>query len=807
MSPVVPPKNERAFDANASIVLVGCRGAGKRTLGFMGALHLRRPLVTEDHYFEKITGLTRGQYLSRNGREAFARQNAEVFKRMLDSNRTGCVIECGMSSLADEAQEALRAYSRTHPVVYIHREKEQIALLMDAADAEQLLKADEKHRSCSNLEYYNLLDSSNHASSPISGSSTPMDSRNPTPSKLLCAREDFTRFLDLITGRGATRAWLESPFSVNAIPPEFRSYSYALRLRLSYLMDMDLEWEDFEARGDCIELIIDHWPNDLHNIVARQVALIRRKLGLPIIYHVEENPRGERRRSLDERNAMDADLLELGLRLGVDYISLDLQRDEELVSRVLRHRGRSKVIGNFWYMGFGATPWLDDVQVENYKKAQALGCDVVRIVRFCAGDSDVSILEEFRNKIQRTIPDPKPPLVAYDFSVLGVRTPLQSRILSPVKHPDMENERDHLATVSTATGSFELLFRQFLLDPLQFYVLGSNVSYSLSPAMHNAAYDFAGMPHTFQAVTCSTLDDLNQICISDAFGGGSLTAPFKVAIMPHLKVKSHHATAIGAVNVLLPLRGKTNGILDHANSRNKAGRARTFFGDNTDWSAILTCLRRAISPRNFVQPSRTTGLVIGAGGMARAAIYALIQLGCRNVFIHNRTYANAVKVAEHFNEWAATQGLVSPQANGSLPEICRVLPSLLDAWPSGYQLPTMIISCVPATSVDGNPPADFEIPLGWLGSPTGGVVVELAYGPLVTPLVAQMQAFRQGVSPAWSIVDGLEVVGEMAIEAFELMTGRMAPKRLMKEVGRKAWELQQSHQGSMATFSGHFTGR
>ena len=71
----------------------------------------------------------------------------------------------------------------------------------------------------------------------------------------------------------------------------------------------------------------------------------------------------------------------------------------------------------------------------------------------------------------------------------------------------------------------------------------------------------------------------------------------------------------------------------------------------------------------------------------------------------------------------------------------------------------------------------------------------MAYEPLITPLVAQMQALRErhgsGISPAWAVVDGLEVVAEMAIEAFELMTGRMAPKRLMKQVGRRTWEQQQ----------------
>jgi len=67
-----------------------------------------------------------------------------------------------------------------------------------------------------------------------------------------------------------------------------------------------------------------------------------------------------------------------------------------------------------------------------------------------------------------------------------------------------------------------------------------------------------------------------------------------------------------------------------------------------------------------------------------------------------------------------------------------------------------------------------------------------------------MHAFRESVSPSWVIVDGLEVVGEMAIEAFELMTGRMAPKRLMKEVGRKTWELQQQQQVSMSSLKAGF---
>ncbi|ROW09782.1 hypothetical protein VMCG_02297 [Cytospora schulzeri] len=791
------PPNERIFHPDASIVLVGCRGAGKRSLGFIGALHLRRRLITEDFYFQQVTGLSRMQFLAQKGKDEFNRRNDEVFKRMLDENRNRCIIECGMSSFSEEAQDCLRLFSESNPVIYIHREKEEVLRILESPDGERILRADERHRACSNLEYYNLFDSSNfRPASTGDGSSGGWDSQTATPSSLLYAKQDFIRFVDFITGQGLTKLFLESPFTVRAIPPEFRQYSYALRLRLSYLVHMDLEWEDFEARGDCVELIIDHWPDNIMNQIAKIVAQIRRMLAVPIIYHVEENPREERRRSEEEKSKMDTELLELGLQLGVDYLSLDLQRRDLPLRRILSHRGRSKILGNYWNCSLKCAPWSGECHVRDYQEAKALGSDLVRMVRFCAGDSLPEDLQEFRKKIATTIPDPKPPLIAFDFSVLGLRTPLQSRVLNPVKHPDMDNDREHLATVCTATNAIEGLFRQFELEPLQFYTLGENVSYSLSPCMHNIAYEFAGMPHNFSAEPCSTLEDLNRICSDASFGGASLTTPFKVTIVPHLKIKSHHATVIGAVNVLLPLRGKTNFILDHANSRNKSGVTNEFYGDNTDWLSIFTCLQRNISPRNYVRASKTTGLVIGAGGQARAAIYAMIQLGCRNIFILNRTVQNAHVIADHFNNWARKQGL-TPQ-KGGITQVCHVLPSISEGWPEGYEQPTMIVSCVPATGVDGKLPADFEMPIQWLRSPTGGVVLELAYEPLITPLVAQMQVYKDTVNPSWVVVDGLENLGEMAIEAFELMTGRLAPKRLMKEACRRTWEQQRRDMSSMS---------
>ncbi|KAI1383392.1 uncharacterized protein F4822DRAFT_76119 [Hypoxylon trugodes] len=785
--PITPASKSkrRVFPPDASVILVGCRGAGKRTLGFIAAKHLGRRLVTEDHFFEQSTGCTRAIFLQKYGRETFNQQMAIVLTRMLEMNHANCVIECGTGTLSPDFEEILKEYIETNPIIYIHRDKEDLykLLKLPVADVERVLVTDQKHRDFSNLEYFNLYDPSGDG---LVTEDSALRSACTSSAKLVEAKQDFKNFLDCIFGHGLTRSWVANPFSMRAIPPEYRTYTFVFCLRLSVLLRPEVDIATLEAPGEAVEFIIDTWPDNLLDVVATQVALIRRKLDIPIIYNVEENPREERKRPLEERDASDLELMLHGLRLGIEYLSLDLERSPELISRVLDMRGRTKIIGNFTVRGIGTRQWTDDSYLERYFFAQQLGCQIVRIARFCAGDRDDDLRRIFLGRII-SLPDPKPTIIAYDFSVFGVVLPFQGKIMNPVSSDVLENTaREHMAGVSTTRGTLRDLFRKGRLQPLNFYTLGSNVYYSASPSMHRAAYEHYMMPHTFNARRCTTLEEVDQIRSEPNFGGASLTAPFKVAVMSHVDHLSTHAIAIGAVNTLLPLRGDTDSILDHANARNRGGPASRFYGDNTDWSSILTCLRRAISPRNSVQPSRTTGLVIGAGGMARAAVYALIKLGCRMIFIHNRTIEKAEEVATHFNIYAIEQGLLGRQSEG--PPVCQIIESPRDQWPDGYQLPTMIVSCIPASGTDDNPPVDFRMPAQWLKSPTGGVVVELAYEPLITPLVIQIRTIREEGNTSWVIVDGLEVVSEMAMEAFELMTGRHAPKRLMRRICNETWK-------------------
>ncbi|KAI1177017.1 hypothetical protein F4777DRAFT_544288 [Nemania sp. FL0916] len=783
----LPKANFRLYPSDSTVVLVGCRGAGKRTLGFIAAKYLGRRLLTEDYCFESFAGCNKTTFLHRYGLDAFNSQIANVLARTLDANRLNCVIECSTGTLTQETRAILSAYAETNPVIYIHRDKEDLFkhLKLPASDAEHLLSTDQKHREFCNFEYFNLLDTS-----PIGreDGESPLRSASAHSARLIHVKQEFISFLDQISGQTLTRSWVQNPFSVKAIPPEHRYFTFVLNLRLSALINLEKDLAQLEAAAEVVEFIIDTWPENILDLISTQVALIRRKLDIPIIYYVEENPREERRRPLEEKDATDCELMIHGLRLGVDYLCLDLERSADLVHKVLSMRGRTKIIGNYVIKGFSTPQWDEDVYVQRYLRAQSLGCQIVRIARFCAGNRDDQRRQNFMDKIA-ALPEPKPHIIAYDYSVFGTISPFQGLSFNPTGHEHLEkSSREQMVGVSTIRGTIRTFFRRGCLQPLNFYVLGANVYYSASPSMHRAAFEHYMMPHTFEAKQCTTMEELDRVRRDPNFGGASLTAPFKAVIMDHIDHLSFHAQAIGAVNTLLPLRGKTPSILDHANARNHAGLTEKFYGDNTDWNSIATCLRRAISPRNSVQPSRTTGLIVGAGGMARAAIYALIKLGCRKVFIFNRTVSKAESVAEHFNRYAEEQNLVGRR--GVEGRVCHVIGSAKDPWPEGYQQPTIIISCIPSYGIDDKPSVDFRIPSQWLRSPTGGVVIELAYEPLITPLIVQMRKVREDGNTSWVLIDGLEVVCEMAMEAFELYTGRNAPRRLMRRVCDETWTRQ-----------------
>lgn len=252
-----------------------------------------------------------------------------------------------------------------------------------------------------------------------------------------------------------------------------------------------------------------------------------------------------------------------------------------------------------------------------------------------------------------SVPDTVP-VIAYDIGQTGHLSRVCNSILSPVVDDAAGNTNTCDMTIRTRWST---LFSLRLLDPLRFFVFGASVSRNMSPAMHNVAFKMLGTSHTYETRETTVLEDLPSLWNDPNFGGASISLPFKKSILRYVHHHSPSVEMIGAANTILPIRSRDNN--ENATSsprefrskdfRHKAGPVLGLYADNTDWMGICACLSRSISPANTIN-RETVGLVVGAGGMARAAVYGLLYLGVRNVYIYNRTPSRAKTLATHFQQ-------------------------------------------------------------------------------------------------------------------------------------------------------------
>jgi pentafunctional AROM polypeptide len=192
------------------------------------------------------------------------------------------------------------------------------------------------------------------------------------------------------------------------------------------------------------------------------------------------------------------------------------------------------------------------------------------------------------------------------------------------------------------------------------------------------------------------------------------------------------------------------------------------YGENTDWIAI-----RNLVSNNLQQSivSSSTSLVIGAGGTTRAAIYALHALGIPTIYLYNRTKASALGLIDSFPSSYNIQVLDS-----------------LNSFPSNP--PIVVVSTVPASATSlqdeepTNPGDTIVLSSAILASKRGGVVVDMAYKPAKTPLLALTKRDERRL---WKAISGVEILIEQGCKQFELWTSRRAPKSIIEEAVLRAY--------------------
>jgi len=277
----------------------------------------------------------------------------------------------------------------------------------------------------------------------------------------------------------------------------------------------------------------------------------------------------------------------------------------------------------------------------------------------------------------------------------------------------------------------------------QLGLIGYPLGHSLSPKLHMAALQACNLAGSYSLYPVSMddpagLSDLLQRVRADEIAGLNVTIPYKQTVIPLLDELTPTARSIGAVNTIYLRENK-------------------LVGDNTDASGFLADLNALllkdaseIENRQSTIVNRKSALVLGAGGAARAVVYALHQAGW-NITVAARRLEQSNELARQFG------GIILREYNDQTFQH------------SDAQLivNTTPVGMTPATNVSPWPPG--------LPFPKGASIYDLIYNPHETLLVKQARA--AGLQAA----NGLSMLVEQAALAFELWTGCSVPRAVMFE--------------------------
>jgi 3-dehydroquinate dehydratase/shikimate dehydrogenase len=282
----------------------------------------------------------------------------------------------------------------------------------------------------------------------------------------------------------------------------------------------------------------------------------------------------------------------------------------------------------------------------------------------------------------------------------------------------------------------EFGFRRITPETSVYGVVGSPVGHSVSPAMHNAAFQAAGLDAVYVPLEAESIDDFERVAAAMDIRGASVTLPFKIPFFERLK-------AYAIADALDPLSEQVGAV----NTIRRVGEG--WQGRNTDVAGFLTPLKGRISLRG------ARAAVLGAGGAARAVAVALVSAGA--------------EVAVHARHLDKAEGLV--RAIGG---VARPLPPAAGTW-------DLLVN---ATPIGMSPRVD-ETP--WANATFDGrVVYDLVYNPTETRFL------REARAAGCLTLGGLDMLIAQAQEQADWWTGVRPSAARMREAARGALGLSET---------------
>ena len=248
-------------------------------------------------------------------------------------------------------------------------------------------------------------------------------------------------------------------------------------------------------------------------------------------------------------------------------------------------------------------------------------------------------------------------------------------------------------------------------------VIGSPIAHSKSPRLHGYWLRKYGLPGHYipMDVPANRLDDTLRMLPELGFVGLNVTLPYKEKVLEIADLITDRAAVIGAANTLI---------------FRKDGKIHA---DNTDGYGFLANLKQEAPGWDA---KSGPAVVLGAGGAARAVVASLIEAGCPQIFVTNRTRARADKLREDFGSRLTVVEWV--QAGNILEDAATV---------------------VNTTSLGMTGKPELRVPLDGLRS--GALVTDIVYTPLETRLL------KTARDMGCQTVDGLGMLLHQAVPGFE----------------------------------------
>jgi 3-dehydroquinate dehydratase/shikimate dehydrogenase len=300
-----------------------------------------------------------------------------------------------------------------------------------------------------------------------------------------------------------------------------------------------------------------------------------------------------------------------------------------------------------------------------------------------------------------------------------VLAPLLGSFLTFCSVPDRLAASGHIDphTISTLYR-----FRQISSKTALFGIIGNPVMHSMSPVIHNRGFSAVGLDAVYVPFHTDNVEVFMELARFLDVKGFSATIPHKETIVKHLEEKDRSVEATGACNTVI---------------RKEHG----YYGVNTDAAGFLEPLKKVVNTSSLRGMKAT---VIGAGGAAKAIVYALVKEGA-DVLIINRTEERAHNLAKTFRCHYA----------GITDEGIKQVHAFSDI-------------VVQTTSVGMEPEMDAD-PIPAYTFKGHEIVYDIVYKPPMTVLLHKAQ------QAGCRIIRGKEMLLSQAFAQFKLFTGHQYP--------------------------------